>query len=134
MSGCMSIRILSVALTLLVIVSGRQYSEIRDLRGRLADCALSSRRAAADTMEGQGTEIARALMWLHQYYQAADGLQRPNGLWIGDHPDYDGIAVWIFDVYLTNRLKGRTETEAKTIVEDRIKRSDEWRSKHRTRR
>ena len=97
---------------------------------RVTACTLDSRRVAADTMEGQSAEIARTLAWLQGYYQASEGLQRADGLWIGDHPDYDGIANWVFDVYLRNRLKGRTETEAKEVVEAAIRRSAEWRTKH----
>jgi hypothetical protein len=126
----MSIRILTVALTLLLIVCGRQYSDIRDLRQGLTACRLDSRRFAADTMAGQGAEISRTLAWLHGYYRASEGLQRPNGLWIEDHPDFDGIAHWVFDVYLRNRLGGRTEAEAMRVVEAAIGKSDEWRTKH----
>jgi hypothetical protein len=127
----MSIRVLSVAVTLLVIVCGRQYSDIRDLRLRLTECGLNSRRAAAGTMDGQGAEISRTLAWLHGYYKAPEGLQRPNGLWVDDHPDFDGISNWVFDVYLRNRLAGRTEPEAQKVVEAAIQRSDEWQMKHR---
>jgi hypothetical protein len=132
----MSIRVLAVLGTLLVIVCGRQYSQIRDLRLRLDALEVRTleddRRAVADSMERQGAEIAGVLSWLHEYYQAADGLQRPNGLWIEDHPDYEGIAHWVFDVYLRNRLRGRTPMQAQEAVEAAIKRTDEWRSKHQT--
>jgi hypothetical protein len=126
----MSIRILLAVVTLLVIVCGYQYSEVRDLRGRLDACTVNSRRIAADTMEGQGAEFARVLAWLHAFYKAPDGLARPNGLWLGDHPDFEGIGYWMFDVYLRNRLKGQTEAEAQSAIEIAIKRSDEWRAKH----
>jgi len=130
MARAMSIRILAVAVTLLAIVCGRQYSDIRDLRMRLAECGRNSRGVAADTLQGQGAEIARILAWLHDYYRAPEGLQRPNGLWVDDHPDFDGIANWVFDVYLRNRLAGRTEAEAQRVVQTAIQRSDEWRTKH----
>ena len=45
-----------------------------------------------------GAEIedtGHAMEWLHGYYKAADGLQRPEGLWIDGHPDYTGISTWI---------------------------------------
>jgi hypothetical protein len=126
----MSIRTLIVALTLLTIVCGRQYSDIRDLRLRLTACGLNSRRVAADTMAGQGAEIVRTLAWLHGYYRAPEGLQRPNGLWVEDHPDFEGIATWVFDLYLRNRLEGRTEADAQRVVEAAIRKSGEWRMKH----
>jgi hypothetical protein len=83
--------------------------------------------------EWLGTEIedtGRAMEWLHGYYKAPDGLQRREGLWIDGHPDYTGISTWILAVYLESRLKGRTEAEAKQVVETAIRQSDEWRSKH----
>jgi len=128
----MSIRILAVIATLLAIVCGHQYSQVRDLRLRLDALQVrglaDDRRAVADSMEGQDAEISRVLTWLHGYYKATEGLQRPNGLWIEDHPDYEGIAHWVFDVYLRDRLRGRTETLAQQAVEEAIKRSDEWRT------
>jgi hypothetical protein len=39
--------------------------------------------------------------------------------------------MWVFDVYLRNRLKGQSEEQARRSVEDAIKQSDEWRTKHR---
>ena len=81
-------------------------------------------------MGGQGAEMARAIAWLDGFYRAPEGLQRPNGLWVADRPDFDGIANWVFDVYLRNRLQGRTETEARQVVENAIRRSPEWRTKH----
>jgi hypothetical protein len=132
----MSIRVLAVVVTLLVIVCGRQYSEIRNLRLRLdalqVRALADDRRAAADSMAGQGSEIAGVLAWLHGYYKAAEGLQRPDGLWIDDHPDYEGIAHWVFDVYLRNRLGGLTPMQAQQAVDEAIKGTDEWRTKHQT--
>jgi len=43
-----------------------------------------------------------------------------------------GISVWVFDVYLRDRLKGHSEDQARRSVEDAIKQSDEWREKHRS--
>jgi hypothetical protein len=134
----MSIRVLAVLTTLFVIVCGRQYSQIRDLRLRFdalqVRALADDRRAVADSMVGQGAEIAGVLVWLHGHYKAAEGLQRPNGLWIGDHPDYEGIAHWVFEVYLRNRLAGQTPMQAQQAVDEAIKRTDEWRTKHLTQR
>ena len=120
--------------TLLVIVCGRQYSQIRDLRGRLdalqVRALADDRRAVADSMAGQGAEIAGVLAWLHGYYKAAEGLQRPSGLWIDDHPDYEGIGHWVFEVYLRHRLIGQTPMQAQQAVGEAIQHTEEWQTKH----
>ena len=45
---------------------------------------------------------------LDDFYRAPEGLQRPEGLSINEAPDFEGIAAWIFDVYLNARLAGRS--------------------------
>src|SRR5262249_40824668 len=95
--------------------------------------ALSEARASvADSMEGQGPEVQRVMMWLDEYYKSADGLKRPGGLWINGHPDYEGLRILIFDVYLRRRLRGDSADQARSAVETAIKESDEWRVKHKT--
>jgi hypothetical protein len=75
-------------------------------------------------------EMVRAAKWLNEYYASPEGLQRPNGLWIDGHPDYEGIAVWLFNTYVRERLGGATEQEARLAVTEHVQRSDEWRAKH----
>ena len=84
----------------------------------------------ADWLSNEINEGSGALEWLHNYYKGQDGLQRPEGIWIDGHPDYVGISTWILDVYLGSRLKGKTDAEAKQIVENAIRQSEEWRTKH----
>ena len=129
-------RILSVAAALLALLVVHQYNRIGELRDQLADArahaAAEARASVADSMEGQGAEIQRTMQWLNDFYKAPDGLGRAGGLWIDGHPDYVGISVWVFDVYLRDRLKGHSEDQARRSVEDAIKQSDEWREKHRS--
>jgi hypothetical protein len=129
-------RILAVTTALLALLVIQQYNSIGDLRTQLADAqarALSEARASvAASMEGQNAETQRLMTWLNDFYKSIDGLQRPEGLWIDGHPDFQGIGMWVFDVYLRNRLKGQGEEQARRTVEDAIKQSDEWRTKHRT--
>ena len=131
----MLIRVLAAATALLAALVVRQQGQIGGLRAQLAD---SQRRSAAevsvlaaDSMRGRGAEIERALVWLNDFYKSAEGLQREQGLWIAGHPDYAGIGVWIFEVYLQHRLQGESEEQARHAVEDAIKGSDEWRTRHR---
>jgi hypothetical protein len=129
-------RILAVTTALLALLGIQQCNSVGDLRTQLADAqaqTLSEARASvAASMKGQNAETQRVLTWLNDFYKSTDGLQRPEGLWIDGHPDFQGIAMWVFDVYLRNRLNGQSEEQARRSVEDAIKQSDEWRSKHRT--
>jgi hypothetical protein len=127
-------RILAVATALLAALVVHQYNRIGDLRLQLAaaetSTTLQARALAADSMEGQGAEIQRAIAWLDDFYKSPEGLQRSEGLWIRGHPDFEGISVWVFDVYLRHRLRGEAEEQARQAVVDAIRQSDEWRTKH----
>jgi len=127
-------RVLAVSVALLAAIVVYQHTQIRQLRADLADAQMhvvQARSMVADWMEGTGVEIQRTIVWLSDFYKSEDGLQRPDGSWIGGHPDVEGIRVWVFDVYLRRRLKGDSEEQARRAVEDGIKQSDEWRAKHR---
>ena len=75
-------------------------------------------------------EFLSTLNRLDTFYSSAEGLRRPDGLSINGAPDFVGIATWIFDVYLNQRLTGGSPTAAWITVENAIKATDEWRSKH----
>ena len=75
-------------------------------------------------------EFLDVLNRLDRFYSAPEGLQRPNGLSISGGPDFLGIATWIFDIYLTERLNGISPNAAWTITENAIRATNEWRSKH----
>jgi hypothetical protein len=130
----MAVRILVVIAVILAAFSVREYAEIQGLRHDLdtaqARAAANARALVADWLGTEAEETGHTLEWLHNYYKAADGLQRPEGLWIDGHPDYTGIATWGLNVYLGGRLRGQTEAEAKQAVENAIRQSDEWRTKH----
>jgi hypothetical protein len=67
---------------------------------------------------------------LHAFYQAPNGLQRPNGLWIDGHPDWEGIGAWIFDVYLKGRMAGLSREDARALYVNAIQQSEEYRRLH----
>ena len=75
-------------------------------------------------------EFLDVLNRLDRFYSAPEGLQRPNGLSISGGPDFLGIATWIFDIYLAERLNGISPNGAWTITENAIRNTGEWRSKH----
>jgi hypothetical protein len=75
-------------------------------------------------------EMVEAGRWLHQYYQSEDGLRRAAGLWFNDQPDFEGIGAWLLDVYLSARIEGASEEEARQRVIDQIQQTEEWRQGH----
>src|SRR6059036_1400728 len=113
-------RILAVVAALLAALVVHQYNQIGQLRSEVADARargmLQARASLVESMQGQSAEMQRAMNWLNAYYKAPDGLQRREGLWIDGHPDFEGIGVWILDVYLTHRLKGDTEDQSRQAV------------------
>ena len=135
MQFIMLTRILGVVAALLAALVVYQYSQIGELRGEVANAeergALQARAAFMDSMGAQGAEIQRTMTWLNEYYKSSEGLQRPEGLWIEGHPDYEGLSVWVFTVYLPHRLKGDSEAQSRQAIVDAVKQSDEWRTKHR---
>jgi hypothetical protein len=76
------------------------------------------------------SEFLDALNRLDRFYAAAEGLQRAEGLSIAGGPDFLGIAAWVFDVYLSERLRGSSAAASWTITENAIRSTDEWRRKH----
>ena len=133
MSGMLT-RVLAVSTALLAALVIHQYSTINQLRidveAARTQALAEARASVADSMEGQGDEVQRMMTWLNDFYKSAAGLQRPEGLWIDGHPDFQGLSVWVFDVYLRHRLRGDTEDQARKAIETAIKDSDEWRVKH----
>jgi Astacin (Peptidase family M12A) len=75
-------------------------------------------------------EYLGVLERLDRFYAAPEGLQRPQGLSIAGGPDFLGIATWVFDIYLNERLRGTSANAAWILVENAIRATDEWRSKH----
>jgi hypothetical protein len=127
-------RILAVVSALLVALVIHQYSQIGQLRAEVANAeergGMHARSTLIDSLNGQGDELQRTMQWLNEYYKSSDGLQRAQGLWIHDHPDWEGLSVWVFSVYLPHRLRGETEEQARQTVIDAIKQSEEWQVKH----
>lgn len=128
-------RILAVVSAILAALVIHQYSQIGQLRSEGASAeergVARGRLSVVDSLSTQGEEIQRTMSWLNDFYKSADGLQRPQGLWLHDRPDWEGLSVWVFSVYLPHRLGGETEEQARKAVMDAIKQSEEWQVKHR---
>jgi hypothetical protein len=131
----MLVRLLAGSTAVLLAVTLLQWYRIAQLRAELYEAQVNvvqARSLVADSFAGRGAEFQQAMMWLHDFYRSPEGLQRPQGLWIEDHPDFEGIAVWIFDIYLRLRMKGTSPDDARRAVETSIRQTGEWTSKHRS--
>ena len=127
-------RILAVVSALLAALVIHQYSQIGQLRAEVANAeergSINAKSSMVNSLSEQGGEIQRTMSWLNDFYKGPDGLQRPSGLWIDGHPDFEGLSVWVFSVYLPHRLRGETEEQSRQAVVDAIKQSEEWQVKH----
>jgi hypothetical protein len=121
------VRLLAALLVLLGLVAyslSRRLEELEDRQDALVQAKL------LETLETRRSDLTRAGQWLHQLYQADEGLQRPGGLCTDGQPDFEGITEWLYKRYLTERLRGASEEEARRTVRNAIRASDEWRRKH----
>jgi hypothetical protein len=75
-------------------------------------------------------ELLQVMELLDWFYRAPEGLQRPQGLSLNGSPDFQGIATWVVDVYMTARLLGYEPDESFLAVVYLIMQTDEWRQKH----
>ena len=127
-----------LALVVLVLLGQAAWQAMRV--GAVKAELLQSQRALESRVEGLAREklnfgreeMAGAVQWLDDVYRGEEGLQRPGGLVRVDSgkPDGEAIGVWILDVYLKARIDGASEEEARRLVMDQIKGTDEWRAKH----
>jgi hypothetical protein len=76
------------------------------------------------------SELLRTMEYLDWFYRSSDGLQRPQGLSLNGVPDFQGIATWIVDIYMTARLVGFSPEDSFVLVIYGIMQTDEWRTKH----
>lgn len=75
-------------------------------------------------------EAVATMAAINSYYQAPEGLGRPNGLSLNGKPDFLGLAAWFFDIYANARFAGYEAIEARYNVLAHLTQSEEWRTKH----
>ncbi len=127
-----------LAIVIVVLLGQATWQEVRvhALRSQLEESqrhfADAVGKAATERLRGHRADIVNAEQWLHEFYKSADGLQRPNGLWREDRrqPDFEAIGTWMFDVYLTARVSGASDEDARKSIAEAIRASDEWRRLH----
>lgn len=129
-------RIWLIAVVVLAIINVSQFVTNRNLRAANAQLRSQIEERAialvADRLRELRHDVIAAGSSLQAFYQSADGLARPEGLWIKGQPDFEGIGAWLLDVYLGARLTGATDEQARQQMVNGIKQSDEWREKHPT--
>ncbi|MEQ1879017.1 MAG: hypothetical protein ABL958_20425, partial [Bdellovibrionia bacterium] len=92
--------------------------------------AINAPKLKAMAAAGGRQDFLQAMQQLDRFYMSPEGLQRPQGLSIGGRPDFEGIAAWIFDVYLNARNSGDEHAAAWVKVTALIQQTEEWRMKH----
>lgn len=127
-----------LAIVILVLLGRIAWQENRinrqiDLEQVQQTLDLGVERVVTERLQAvRREEMVAVVQWLDDFYRSADGLQRPTGLWRPDlnKPDGEAIGVWILDVYLHSRLAGKSEAEARQVIVDQVRGTDEWRLKH----
>jgi hypothetical protein len=126
-----------LALVILVLLgqAAWQASRVSALTAQLEqaqrDLETRVERMAVERLTLRREDLTAMVQWLDEVYRGADGLQRPTGLTRADGaPDAEAIGAWIFDIYLKARIEGKSDEEARQIVLDNIRSTDEWRQKH----
>ena len=131
--------ITTILLVVVVVLIGQVYWQNRRIAQLQSSIEFQQRqfeqqvgKLAAEKLKNNRADVMQAAQWLHQYYASPEGLRRPDGLWRPDQkqPDFEAIGAWIIDVYLTARIEGKTDEEAKKMIKDAIQGSDEWKRVH----
>jgi hypothetical protein len=99
-------------------------------RGKHPGQAMAAPFALRNMLPFSRSELLAVMEALDNFYRAPEGLQRPQGLSLNGSPDFQGIATWIVDIYMTARLVGFSPTDSFTLVVYQIMQTDEWRAKH----
>ena len=129
----------TVLLVVVVVLGGWVYWQNRRIAQLESSMEFQQRqfeaqvgKLAAEKLKGQRANVLQAAQWLHEYYKSEDGLKRADGLWRSDQkqPDFEALGAWIFDVYLNARVEGKSEEEARKLITDAIRGSDEWHRVH----
>lgn len=127
-----------MAIVILLLLGQVAWQEMRisslkaDLEQSKRELATRVERMAAERLKTPRQDVVGAVAFLDDLYRSPDGLMRPGGLYIPDahKVDAEAIGTWVLDVYLQARIAGKSDAEARQVITDAIKGSDEWRRKH----
>lgn len=128
--------LLAIALLVALVQVAWQEMRISSLKAEVdqakRDLTSEAAKLANDKLQSRREEMVAAVAFLDDLYRSADGLQRPDGLYMPDAKkiDAEAIGTWVLDVYMRARIEGKSDAEARQSITDAIKGSDEWRRKH----
>ena len=128
--------LMAIVILLMLGLTAWQQLRVSSLEADLAqahrDLSHKVEKLATERLQSRREEIVAAVAFVDDLYRSADGLQRPGGLYNPDAQkvDAEAIGTWILDVYLTARIEGKSDAEARQSIADAVKGSDEWRRKH----
>jgi hypothetical protein len=129
----------TILLVVVVVLIGQVYWQNRRIAQLQSSMDFQQRqfeaqvgKLAAEKLKNQRGNVLQAAQWLHEFYKSDEGLKRADGLWRSDQkqPDFEALGAWIFDVYLNARVEGKSEEDARKLITDAIRGSDEWRRVH----
>jgi hypothetical protein len=66
-------------------------------------------------------EFVSVMQRLDKFFRASDGLNRIEGLSPNGGPDFQALATWVFDVYLSERLRGISPAASWVVMENQIR-------------
>ena len=106
-------RLLTAACAALVVLCLFQWRVIRELKTELAAVDARARQAALVDLADRRDEVLRVLTWIDTSSRVAASGSSSTGICKDGAPDVDRIGRWLFDAYLLERAKGRTEIDAR---------------------
>jgi hypothetical protein len=128
--------VLAIAVLVLLGQIAWQQMRINSLKADLdqSQRELTTRveQLAKERVQSHREEMVAAVAFVDDLYRSPEGLQRPGGLYSPEakRVDAEAIGTWVLDVYMHARIDGKSDAEARQLIVDAIKGSDEWRRKH----
>lgn len=111
-------RMLTAASIALVALCLFQWRVIRELKTEIATVDARARQAALVDLDDRKDEVLRVLNWIEASHRAGGTGNSSGGLCKDGAPDADRVGRWLFDAYLLERAKGRTEIDARQRLLD----------------
>jgi hypothetical protein len=116
-------RVLAAVCVMLLTVSVLEALALRSLKQQLASADERATRAALLDLGARRDEVLRVLAWLDATERNGPGAAHANGLCKDGALDLQAIGSRVFDAYLLERARGRTEIEARQATLDAIART-----------
>jgi hypothetical protein len=114
-------RFLTAACVVLAVLCALEGVALRRLRADLASVESRARHAALEDLQGRRDEVLRALAWLDAAGRSAPATGQPAGLCKEGTVDLKTIGNSLFDLYLLERAKGKSEVEARQRTLDAMR-------------